>query len=194
VRVVLGEVAHVRLDLVEAALDGAAQRARGGVSSVNHVGSSGVQPYTRGRLHDDVAHRRVGRRRRGEQVHRADDVGLVHGALRHLRRVDDEEGVDDRVDAGGTHDLGEDRVVRVDAHVLGAFEFDVGLLVSRPTITSTFGSLERLRDPATPERAQAGHEDAADVVRTHPNQTDRRRRSMSNSASWIIERIARTRP
>ena len=101
------------------------------------------------------------------------------GRRRHLGRVDDEERVDDRVDLRRLHDAGEDRVVLVAAHVLGALELDrAAPSVSRPTITSTSRIvLERLRDPAAPERAEPGDEDR-DGPR-QPNQTERRCRSMS---------------
>ena len=77
-----------------------------------------------GRLHHHVAHRRAGGAGRGEQVHGADHVDLVHGAAGHRRRVDDQEGVHDRVDLGGPHDAAEDRVGLVGADELGPLERD----------------------------------------------------------------------
>lgn len=91
--------------------------------------------------------------------------------------------MDDRVDLSGPHDPGEDRVVGVDADVLGAFQFDGGLGGVEPDDDLDVGILlERLGDLPAPEGAEAGDEDPArplPVGAGHPNQTDRRRRSMS---------------
>ena len=179
VRVVHGEVAHVALDLEEAPLDHAARRlgAAGLLGEPHRVLRRGAVDERRG-LHDHVAHRRARRRRRGEQVHRADHVDLVHRARRHLRGVDDQEGVDDRVDLGRLHDAGEDRVALVAAHELGALELRRSArTVSRPTMTSTVGSASRAWATRPPQKV------ASPVTRTrlptHPNQTDWRCRSMS---------------
>ena len=83
----------------------------------------------------------------------------------------------DRVDLGGLHDAGQDRVVLVAAHVLGALQLDRRFLAVESDDHVDVGvAFERLRDPPAPERAEAGDEDAA---AHQPNQTERRARSMS---------------
>ena len=186
VRVVLGEVADVALDRLQAAFERCPRRpgARGVLAEPHRV-LRGTAVDHRGGLHDHVAHRRRRRRRRGEQVHRADHVDLVHRPPRHLCRVDHQEGVDDRVDLGGPHDPRQDGVVRVDPHVLGAFQLDGGLGRVQPDDDLDVGvGLECLRHATTPERAEAGHEHATGARlrvrgRVHPNHTERRRRSIS---------------
>ena len=141
VRVVDGEVADVALDLEQAALDPAADgRGAPVVLAEPHRVLRRAAVDEGRRLHDHVAHRAARRRRGGEEVHRADDVDLVQQPARHLGGVDDQEGVDDRVDLGGLHDAAEDRVVLVAADVLGALEPHLGSSRSRPTMTSTSGS------------------------------------------------------
>ncbi len=160
VRVVLGEVADVALDRLQAAFERCPRRpGAGGVLTEPHRVLRGAAVDHRRGLDDHVAHRRRGGRRRGEQVHRADHVDLVHRPPRHLCRVDHQEGVDDRVDLGGTHDAAEDRVVGVDAHVLGAFQLDGRLGRVQPDDDLDVGvGLECLRHATTPEGAEAGHE------------------------------------
>ena len=102
-----------------------------------------------------------GRARGREEVHGADHVDLVERAARDLGRVDDEVRVQDRVDLRGPHDAVEDRVVRVGAHELGALEREPGLVgVEADDRLDAVDLLELLREPAAPEGAEPGDEDA----------------------------------
>ena len=69
---------------------------------------------------------------RREKVHGADDVVLVQRPAAHARRVDDEEGVQDRVDLGRLHDAGEDRVALVGSHIFRALERQLGRIGAVP--------------------------------------------------------------
>jgi hypothetical protein len=97
--------------------------ARGSTSSVNSAGSRGRRAVDGGRrLHDQLAHaRRL--LARGQQLHRPDDVDLLHRrpAAGSQRRGDDVH-VDDGVDLVLGDDLGDERVADVGAHELGAAE------------------------------------------------------------------------
>ena len=92
---------------------------------------------------------------------------LISCSLRaaHAGRVDDEEGVQDGVDLGGLHDAGEDRVALVGPHELGALELDGRLDgVEADDHLDVGVGLEGLGDPAAPERAEAGDEDARPIA------------------------------
>ena len=123
VGVVVGEVVDERLGLDEGPFD-RGPRWRG----PRRVLGEGVRVLLgravdeRRRLDDDVPDGRPGGAGRGEEVHRPDDVDLVQGAGGDLGGVDDEEGVDDRVDLGGADEAVEDRVRLVGADVLGPLE------------------------------------------------------------------------
>src|SRR3546814_699572 len=101
----------------------------------------------------------------------SDLVDLVDLARAHLRGVEHQEGVHDRVDPGGLHDAGEDRVALVAAHELGALKGDRGLVaVEADDDVDRRVSLEGLGDPAAPEGAETGDEDALAhaATRTRP--------------------------
>ena len=180
VRVVVGEVADERLDLEQRSLDrrGRGPGARHVFAEAVRVGLARAVDETRALQHD-LAHRTPGRARGREQVHRADHVDLVQRATRRARGVDDEVRVHDRVDLRGAHDAGEDRVRRVGAHELGAFERCARIARVDADDDFDVGSLfERLREASAPVRRQSGDE-RAHAVPAYPNHTLRRLRSMS---------------
>src|SRR5205814_5618067 len=114
-----------------------------------------------------------------EQVQRADHVDLVQGAPAHACGVDDQERVQDRVDLGGLHDAAEDRVRLFGLDVLGALELHARLSGVEADDDVDIGVLPQgLRQPATPEGAEAGDEYAA----THAL-TIRTRRCAAGAAS-----------
>ena len=103
-------------------------------------------------------------------------------------RVDDQARVDDGVDLGRLDDAADERVRVGDAHELRAAQLDL----RRPAVDADDrldlrARLERLRQPAAPVGRQPGDEDPP---RGHPNHTDRRRPTMSNSSSWIVARMS----
>ena len=145
-------VPHVGLDLDERALDGDGPTTSAGVLGEPHRIAVGRPVDQRRRLQHHVGHPALGLARSGEQVHRADDVGLVHRPLRSPGRVDHQEGVQDRVDLGCTHDARQDRVALVGAYVLRPIELDRGLAGVESTITSTLGSASRAWATRPPQK------------------------------------------
>src|SRR5262245_45991022 len=119
----------------------------------------------------------------------------MHLASGRLAGVDHQERVHDRVDLGGAHDAGQDRVALVGAHVLGAVEGHGGLAGVEADDDVDVGlGLQRLRDAAAPERAKPGDEypapHASALPAAYPNQTLRRRLSMSYSSVWMVWRMS----
>ena len=123
--VVLGEVTHEPVGFDQRALHAVPHRARAGgvlLEGVRVAGGGAVDQG--GGLDHDVAHRRAGCSGRSQEVHRPDDVDLVHGPPRHRGGIRDHEGVEDRVDLGRLHDPVHDGVGLVGSDELGALEGD----------------------------------------------------------------------
>ena len=107
----------------------------------------------RGALEHDLAHRRVAPGAGGEDVHRPDHVVLVGEARGRHQRVDDQAGVDDRVDLRGPDDPLQQRVLVRDLHVLGPLELaGRRLAVHADDRVDVLEALERLREPSRPSR------------------------------------------
>jgi hypothetical protein len=162
VGVVLGEVLHQRLDLDERALEAGPDRsrARGLLAEPGRVVLRRPVDVSRG-LDHHLADRRARRARRGQEVEAADDVDLVEHPARDVDGVGLEEGVDDRVDLGGSHDPAEDGVLLVRADELGALEGDPGLVRPQAEDHLHVGlGLEGLGHPPAPEGVKPGDEDA----------------------------------
>ncbi len=161
-RVVVGEVAQERLHFEQGAFDGGASGARARHVLAELVGVLVVGAVDERRaLQDDLAHRAVRCTRRGQQVHRADHVDLVQRPTRRRGRVDDQVGVQDRVDLRCAHDPVEDRVRRVGPYEFGAFERHRRVLgVDADDDFDVVALFEHLRNPSTPVGAQARHQHA----------------------------------
>ena len=96
-------------------------------------------------------------------------------ARRRGDAVDDQAGVDHRVDLGRVHDPAQQRVLGADADELGALQRERRVLGGdADDHLDVLVALELLREPPAPVAGEAGDQDAA-----HPSQTDLRSASIS---------------
>jgi hypothetical protein len=163
VGVLVAEVRDVGLGLADVALDRSARRVRAAhlLGEEGRVILLGAVVAGAG-LEHQLAHGRGRPARRGEHVHRADDVVLVGARARGDDRVDDQAGVDDRVDLGGVDDPADQRVRVGDLHELRALQRELRRPPVDPDDRLDLGILlECLGKAAAPVGRQAGDEDAA---------------------------------
>ena len=199
-RALFGELRDRRLRLPDVAL----QRRAGRMRAAHLLGEEGRvvavrSVVERAGLEDELPHRRILARAGGEDVHRPDHVVLVGGARGHPERVDDEPGVDDGVDLGRADDPLDQGVLVRDLHELGALELAARLAAVDPDDRlDLLEALERLGQPPTPVRGEAGDQDAPrrgvagnglGQLR-HPNHTDLRLPTISCRSSWMRARTS----
>ena len=159
---VVREVPDERLGLEQRALDRRPGRGAAGHGLGEGVGIARAGPVDEARrLHHERSDP-AGRARRGQQVHRPDDVHVVESGRRAERRVDDQARVHDRVDVGCRHDPVKRRVGVVrDPHEVGPLEGHRRVPGADPDhhLDLRVG-LEHLGHPTAPEGVGPGDQDA----------------------------------